>query len=305
MTEPDTVIDLLRRARPEGPSGDLVSPHSPGAVAILEEVLATDRDRRPGGRPRRRVLLPAAAAAAAVAVAAAVLVAPGSDQPSAAATLDAALAQTSDLLGRSGRAEWRSTLEVNGQPPFAMDGEPVLDPWTAHFEFSGPDVAVDWNLGGDGGPYVRIVDGAFYDYGQFDPITGERSSDPSLPWTWRVTSLDEIGDGPFPFDPRTLVETMGSAGDFELVGTEVVDGIPTERLRATAPDQALDAADLRRGVEGDVVRLEVWVDGDDLVRRIEFEIAEAFGLEGERWRSSIELYDLGEPVTIEAPPVTP
>ena len=76
MTEPDDVLDILRRARPDDLADELASPQSRTAQALLEEILSvqttttpgTRKDvaviRRPvGGSRRRRALVGAAAAA--------------------------------------------------------------------------------------------------------------------------------------------------------------------------------------------------------------------------------------------------
>jgi hypothetical protein len=87
---------------------------------------------------------------------------------------------------------------------------------------------------------------------------------------------------------RTLLETLSSAGNFEVVGNEDVDGFPTRRLRATAPEEALDLGRLRQGVEGTATSLDVWVDDDDLVRRLDFRIEEPWDLQGSSWHRSGE-----------------
>jgi hypothetical protein len=57
-------------------------------------------------------------------------------------------------------------------------------------------------------------------------------------------------------------------------------------------------------VEGAATSLEVWVD-DDLVRRLDFRIEEPWDLQGSSWSVAIQLSDLGEAVSIEAPANAP
>jgi hypothetical protein len=311
MTEPDDVLDILRRARPDDLADELASPQSRTAQALLEEILSVQTTttpgarndvpvvRRPvGGSRRRRALVGAAAAAVAAIVVGTVLTA-GSGEPTAAATIDAAVARTSDLMSRSGRAEQHYRFETGGTP--------AVQEWTQRYEFSGNDFSVRE----DGSRLIdRVVDGKAYIYGPVDPHAS--TVDENTPFEWRHIpgnyDPETYGDGetgPFGFDPRTLLETLSSAGNFEVVGNEDVDGFPTHHLRATTPEEALDVGRLRQGVEGTATRLEVWVDDDDLVRRLDFRIEEPWDLQGSSWSVSIQLSDLGEPVSIEAPANAP
>src|SRR5918995_3857988 len=76
MTEPDDVLDILRRARPDDLADELASPQSRTAQALLEEILSVQTTRTPGtrkdvavirrpvgGSRRGRALVGAAAAA--------------------------------------------------------------------------------------------------------------------------------------------------------------------------------------------------------------------------------------------------
>lgn len=305
MTGPDDMLAILRRARPDDLPDELASPQSPAAQAMLEEILSmetittpgTSRDapvvRPPGGARRsRRVLVAAAAAAVTVTLVGAVLTF-GSTEPTAAATIDAAVERTSDLMGRSGRAEQRVVLEV-------VDGRPAVNGWSTTYEFSDNDISVGYPYRG----IYRVVDGQAYEYGPVDPDTDLRTVDETTPFEWRHLPGDydpeSFGPGPFDHDPRTLLETLSSAGGFDVVGDEVVDGLPTHHLRAARPEEAFDLAGLRQGVDGTATSLDVWVDDEGLVRRLDFRIEDPWDVEGS-WTSSIRFTDLGEPVVIEAP----
>ena len=97
MTEPDDVIDILRRAKPEDLPDELVSPHAPAAQALLEEILSMQTIQAPApprSRPRPRAargLVAAAAAVALVAGAAVAVVVLGPSEPSAASVVERAL----------------------------------------------------------------------------------------------------------------------------------------------------------------------------------------------------------------------
>jgi hypothetical protein len=290
MTETDDVLDVLRRARPDDLPEEQVSPHSTAAQALVEDIVSgSDRTAVPGPR-RRRHRRPALAAAAATVVAAALagsLLTAGGGEPSAAATLDAAVTRTSALIERSGRA----VQHYRSSDLSERDG------WTHEFEFSGDNGTVTYGPEGD---MFRIVDGVGYTYEPVPPEYEHREWR-RLPGTYEFWRYPDGESGAFGVDPLTLLEALGSAGDFEDVGNEEVDGVPTRRLRATDPDATLDLGRLRQGVDGTATSLEVWVDQDDIVRRIDFRIENAFGIEGSTWSSSIQFFDLGEPITIEGP----
>ena len=72
--------------------------------------------RRPVGGGRRRRVLVGAAAAVVGAIVVGIVLTAGSSEPTAAATIDAAVARTSDLMGRSGRAEQHYRFETGGTP---------------------------------------------------------------------------------------------------------------------------------------------------------------------------------------------
>lgn len=109
----------------------------------------------------------------------------------------------------------------------------------------------------------------------------------------------------FTLDPATLLDELHPAGGFEKVADEKVDGIETTRFRATDPQQT-PVPSLGVGEIGDTVTsLEVWVDHDGLVRRLDLETTDENSTPGDlviRTASiSIRFSDLGEPITIEAP----
>ncbi|MGH9214516.1 MAG: hypothetical protein ACRD2C_28185 [Acidimicrobiales bacterium] len=299
MTETDDVLDVLRRARPDELRDEQVSPHSTAAQGLLEDILSRpaatpktrdDRTVVPAprrGRHRRPALVAAAAAVMAVALVGSLLTV-GSSEPSAAATLDAAVNRTSELIARSGRAEQR----------FRLDDR---DEWTREFEFSGDDGSATFEPLGH---IFRIVDGVGYTYEPVPP-NYDHHEWRRLPGTYAFWRYPDGESGALGVDPLTLLETLSSAGDFEVVGDDTVDGVPTRRLRASDPDAALDLGQLRQGVEGTATSLEVWVDEHDIVRRIDLRIDDAFDLQGSTWSSSIRFFDLGEPIVIEAPGVVP
>jgi hypothetical protein len=78
----------------------------------------------------------------------------------------------------------------------------------------------------------RVVDGKAYIYGPVDPHPSTVDENTRFEWRHIPGHYDSetYGDGetgPFGFDPRTLLETLSSAGNFEVVGNEDVDGFLT------------------------------------------------------------------------------
>lgn len=271
------------------------------------ETAKVEEHRPPASRRsrRRRPLALAGALAAAAALTVSFLVV-DSDTPSSAATVEAALARSSSLLAQSGRAEVTSRIEFN-----SGDVGTGVDSW----EFSGDDssVTMDSHLlngipqacqGPDGeplpdlstchyeDPILRVVDGQQYIYNG-DP-------DGTYGWTHYVDGDAEYLTE-FSLDPATLLDELQPAGGFEEVGREPVDGVETTRLRATNPRQT-PLADFENVVlAGDTVTsLEVWVDPDGLVRRLDL----TTGSSDSRFRTaswSIRFFDHGAPITIQAP----
>ena len=317
MTEPHDVIDLLRRAMPEDPPDELVSPHAPAAQALFEEILsmqtihspepsadvAAETPPRGDPRPRRRPAgrIAAAAAVAVVAGAAAAFVVVPPSEPSAAAVVERALTTTG--RERSGRADvtWEIP-EIDPNDTTVVPAPNGEETW----EFSGDDVEVIMHdlLAPQGFPGDVInmqVDGERYGY-RPNQLTGG-------PFEWTDDGPVAPGDEMFGINPATLLDELRPEGGFEDLGDEQVDGVTTRHFRATRPgDVPTDA--IRDWVRnrGDVTGLDIWVDEDDLVRRLDIGFAGGDPDEapGETPVSpstaSIRFYDFGE-VTLEPPPV--
>ena len=119
-------------------------------------------------------------------------------------------------------------------------------------------------------------------------------------------------------DPRQTLDYLRSiSGELTNLGTEEVRGVPTTHYFAAVDWQkALARAARDSGQAGVLAQLQnmpaavasvpvdVWVDADNLVRRMK--MAFSFGTAGqsEQAKASIdmELFDYGRPVTVEAPP---
>jgi len=319
MTEHYDVIDLLRRAMPEDPPDELVSPHAPAAQALFEEILqmqtihplessadvAAETPPSADPRPRhraagRRVGVAAAVAAVAGAAAAFAVVAPS--EPSAATVVEQALTTTG--LERSGRADVTWDIpEIDPNDPNIIASPTGEETW----EFSGDDVKLIMHdlLAAQGFPGDVInmqVDGETYSY-----VPDQRTGGP---FEWVHDRPVTPGGEMFGINPATLLDELRPEGDFDDLGAEPVDGIITRHFRATHPED-LPTDAIRDWVQnrGDVTALDIWVDHDDLVRRLDIGFAGGDPDEAgpnetpvSASTASIRFYDFGQ-VTLEPPPV--
>ncbi len=118
-------------------------------------------------------------------------------------------------------------------------------------------------------------------------------------------------------DPRETLEYLRSvSGKVTHVGTEEIRGVPTSHYFAVLDWQKAVAAAARQanepglldqlqGLGGSIqnIPVDVWVDGDNLVRRMTMDFSVSSPDQQQAKASmSMELFDYGEPVTIEAPP---
>jgi hypothetical protein len=279
----DPVLARLRAARP-GPPDGVLSPHSPASRALLDDILAGRTGMEASPRPApahrsRRRLAGRAAAVAAVAAAAAgaVVVAPfGSSGPTAAALVRDAAAASEQALGTG-----RAALTIDTETIDGVGGSADDERWRDSFDyvFAGDDVAVTMDFDGRSGGERRIVDGELY----WRVDHEGRSS-----WFHQtdVTGPDLPAANDFTADPRLLLAALAPAAAFEIAGDERLDGVDVTHLRATTPDDidgmSLGLADAMTGYiapdtpeefgTSEITALDLWVDGDDVVRRIDIAI---------------------------------
>ena len=100
-------------------------------------------------------------------------------------------------------------------------------------------------------------------------------------------------------DPRDLAGALTPDADFEVLGQETTGGVPTTHLRAGDP-AAVSAEVVGENAPGaDVVALDIWVDGDDITRRLDAEVDGTPESTHAEW--SVQFSDLGGDVAITAP----
>jgi hypothetical protein len=116
-------------------------------------------------------------------------------------------------------------------------------------------------------------------------------------------------------DPTQVLEYLRAAsGDIEEVGEEEVRGVATTRYRMTvdlakvaeqAPEEARASIEsLVAGTGLETVPVEVWIDADGLVRRLDLDYRGMELAPGERGDMDLrmELYDYGVGAEVELPP---
>lgn len=269
----------------------------------LPERTTDDQATAPSARPDRhyrwRRLVAAAAVAFVVAIAAAIAGTgsqpgdPSQPRPTDTVTIASALAQSSSVLQGTARAEARTQGEyahAEGDPE--VPGE-VFDYGSFLWEFSGEDFRFIR------GEEVAVrVGGEEYAWGRYG-ATEE--------FTWlhraQLTGLTDV---------RTVIGEIRSTSTFTEVGTEPVDGVTTRRLRATDPASTVSpetvypiSGVLRAG--SSITEVEIWIGDDDIVRRLDFTTVDDSGCDDPaacpRYTetTSIHFYDIGAPMTIEAP----
>jgi hypothetical protein len=112
--------------------------------------------------------------------------------------------------------------------------------------------------------------------------------------------------------PNGFLESMKGAGQSVVeVGTDTIDGAPVtiytgtidpEAALAASPDKAEELKGVLDQLGGSAMSFTAWIDDQGLVRRMQFEIAGDQSLGGPNLTMTMELYDLGAPVTIDLPP---
>ncbi len=117
-------------------------------------------------------------------------------------------------------------------------------------------------------------------------------------------------------DPSQMLDYLRSSGNVTKLGQETVRGVDTTHYRAVVDlRKAADAAppdkravirkNARRLIELTGVRkypIEVWIDAKSLVRRMKFTMNYGRMLAGAKFTMTMDLYDFGTRVNVQAPP---
>ena len=220
---------------------------------------------------------------------------------------------------KSARISMNVSTDGTGAQGYALTGDGVSDFITGDgaltMQFSGP-VAKFLRAGVE----FRTVDG--FGYLKMPELLG------ALPGGDKWLKMPDLGTGGVvpgagqsdPTQFLAYLETVSS--NVTKVGSETIRGVVTTHYHASldlgkAVDQAKVPASLRDDLHkllhtksGSTIPADVWVDGDGLARRIQVEIdvGTTFSIAGVHTDSppkitvSMDLYDFGVPVHVEAPP---
>lgn len=179
-----------------------------------------------------------------------------------------------------------------------------------------PGILVGAGLAGADQPMQIVVDGdtTYLRVPLLEPITGTAGWLAADTATLAELSGAELFD-PSASDPTSVLEVLRGVSDhIEVVAEEPIRGVATTHYRTDVDlDEALasapEAARLLDGGAGSAladlqsVPVDVWLDGDGLLRRLVVTIAPAGGAGPPLTASfTLELYDYGAPVDIEVPP---
>jgi hypothetical protein len=131
--------------------------------------------------------------------------------------------------------------------------------------------------------------------------------------------LDEL-DSFTNTDPRDVLDALRAvSGDVETVGREELRGVQTTHYRAHVdPAELAKSAARQQGATTDLldqlstradvedVPLDVWIDGDGLVRRLALQVSapEQGSLRSGEVSLAFELWDYGKRVEIDVPPAS-
>lgn len=260
-------LDRLRAARPELDDA-LLSPHTPGAQALMEEIVSMEASPARSSRTRKPLLVAAGATAAAIAIGVAAVATTGATHPSPRAgstpkpQTTGRVAQLVNI--RTIAARSNTALGASGRAQIRFDDPSGYQSGTTDLTFSGSNVAMTIHFAGEAGrpgfdSQNMTVDGEFYLY----------TPGPDNVSRW-YHDTNAGGSSVFDSDPRTLLATLAPEAGFVEVGTDTVDGVEVTHLRATALD-ALPSLNLSLGPidAREMKTLDLWVGTDDVVRRLD------------------------------------
>lgn len=103
-------------------------------------------------------------------------------------------------------------------------------------------------------------------------------------------------------DPAASIEVLRGATEVTATGEEEIDGTPTTAYRVVLPREAVaDSLGADPQVEQllpETLEYDVWVDADDLVRRVTSTVE----VQGASSTTTVTYTDYGQPVDVQAPP---
>lgn len=314
----DEVLLALRRARPSGEGHDW-SPHSAEAQRLLSRITSTlpsatalSEERARQGmthasmHPRVSRTLVLATVVAAAGIVTGVSVVPWVNRPAesrpillTAAKIRSIAAASTAAIADSGTAH-ATVVGTFASCPSPIDACVNLPQSTYDIVFAQQNLAAVISRPGQPQTQTRFIDGHLYMYDGQQWYEAPNAAPAGIP------------------DPRTLLQTLAPGAAFVNLGQEEVGGVRLTHLHATEPAK-VDVAALSRflvGPGGSVRALDVWVDAQSVVRRIDVTVAQTWQVPSPRnapvayppvtltgiTSVSVTFSNLGAPETIAIPP---
>ncbi len=166
----------------------------------------------------------------------------------------------------------------------------------------------------DGKRFEAIVDGSANPTVYVKPPAGEAGLPAGK--TWAKLTLEDAAKqngfdlGSKQLDPKQVTDMLKDAGDSTKIGTDTIDGVETTHYRvlvdtkkALEQQSAEDKAQAEKALKAvgvDRLPLDVWIDGDGLLRRLTAKL----GGEGSFFTLALrlDLSDYGADVKVDLPP---
>ena len=275
--EHDDQLDRLRAARPHV-DATATSPEHPAAQALLHDIVASKatpvietrssapRARATYRRPSRIAAMVAGVTVVAVGAGFVTTRGGSGDTPgtpiAASATTTAPAVRLVNI--RTVAARSNAALGATGRAEITFSGGDGVQSGTTDLSFAGGNVAMTIHFAGaQGEPGFdttnKTVDGEFYLY----------TPGPDNVTRW-YHDTNSSGSSVFDSDPRTLLASLVPQAGFVEVGNGTVDNVAVTHLRATTLG-TLPALNLSLGpVDAHSAKsLDLWVDGNDVVRRLD------------------------------------
>lgn len=187
-------------------------------------------------------------------------------------------------------------------------GEDVEATMEGEVDFASGDARVNMQIAAPSSPgfleyKMLVVDQVMY----FQPPGMEETSG-----KWLKLEVGAMpGMSSMGMDPQSYVDFLqGASEELGTIGEEVVRGVPTTHYRVeidldTLFETFMGTSDMSgpdlekiRSELGDTLPVEVWIDGQGLLRRETVELAIG---EGDPMQLSLEVFDYGIDVEVEAP----
>lgn len=159
----------------------------------------------------------------------------------------------------------------------------------------------------------QIGDTVYLKFPLFSALFGAQTEWISMPAEEGTDLAGDMGSGSAPSNPSSFLEAFAKAeGTVEELGSEDIRGISTTHWRvvveegwqeALSPEELAELEEQGPLPESDFP-LDLWVDGDGLVQRMAMTMAaeEADADIGGTLTMTMDFFDFGQSVTIEAPP---